>query len=88
MMEVRPVIKSGNDGSVVGRVTGVDDLPEEFDTLPREFLLPTLIDEGGVVLETSQEAKVELGRESLIGSCGAFGKQDAFCSIVGEQARL
>ena len=57
---------------------GADDFPEKLDALPREFFLPTLIDESNVVLETSQEAKVELGRESLIGWCGVFGKQDAF----------
>ena len=84
LVEVRPVIKSGNDGGVVGGAVGADDLPQEFDALPREFCLSSLIDESGVVLKTAQEAEVELGRESLVGGCGVAGEQDAFPVREGE----
>ena len=82
--EVGPLINSRNDSGAVDGAVGADDLPQEFNALPREFCLSALIDESGVVLKTAQEAEVELGRESLVGGCGVAGEQDTFPVREGE----
>ena len=85
MEEIRPIIESRNDSGAVGGAVRADDLPQEFDALPREFCLASLIDESGIVLKTAQEAEVELGRESLVRGGGVTGEQDSFPVRESEQ---
>ena len=63
---------------------GADDLPEEFDALPRKFFLSSLIDEGGVVLKAAQEAQVELGGKWLVGGGDVLVKNCALPLREGE----